>query len=263
MKTPSNIGQLQQSCRYCKARSRCIAKGLEQHDSIKLHEIVKQQHHYKPEEPLYRQGDVFSSIFIIQHGVVKSEVYSYDGFQVVTGFYYSGDLIGVDAIAETVQTSNAIAIQPTKVCEIPYKKLEKLSATLPNLQHMLLQRLSQRIFHNEHHYMLGLKEMAKQRIIYFLLDFSKKLQESEYVRGNQIDLPMKKCDLASYLNLRPESLSRALTLLQDEGFIIKRGDYIEVVNQQCTDQTIHSNRSLLSRSMNLPKNRKPVAISLL
>lgn len=107
---------------------------------------------------LYRTGDPLRSLYAVRLGFFKTSVLSVDGGEQVTGFQMQGEMLGLDAISTEHYACNAIALEDSEVCPIPFNNLEKLARDLPSLQHNLNRLLSQEIV-RDHSMLLMLGEL--------------------------------------------------------------------------------------------------------
>ncbi|MGB1192775.1 MAG: cyclic nucleotide-binding domain-containing protein, partial [Pseudomonadales bacterium] len=94
---------------------------------------------------VYRQHDAFLSIFAVRSGSVKSYSIDEEGDELVTGFYFPGEVLGMDGIGQNRHESSAIALETSSICEIPFNHLGELSLAIPTLQHNCFQLMSQEI----------------------------------------------------------------------------------------------------------------------
>ena len=219
-----------QTCENCDIESLCISAGIDEKYTNKLNEIVKLTGPFDAGELIYRRGDSFKSLYVIQNGVAKSQTDSVDGRQQVTGFYFPGDLIGIESISNNVQPCDVIAMERTWLCEVPFTKLEDLCSRFPGLQHELFMRMGKRIHYDEYNRIVNRSEPAEKRISGFLSETFQKLSGTKYVSGNCLQLPMTKADIASHLGIQPETLSRSLKKLQEQGDIINAPNHIEILD---------------------------------
>ena len=234
-KSPSNnkcihLVQSKQACGHCDIEHLCISVGIGKKYAHKLNEIVKQSETYERGQIIYNRGDRFTSLYVLQKGVAKSETSNSNGRQQVTGFYFPGDLIGIDSLTTNKHPSDLVAIEKTQLCEIPFTDLEKLCTAFPKLQHELFMRMGQRIYHDEYHTLLGRAETAEKRILGFLVELFEKLEGSKYISDCFIYLPMTKYEISSYLGLQPETFSRSMKILEKKGYVKNTLKYIEILN---------------------------------
>ncbi|MDO6460618.1 cyclic nucleotide-binding domain-containing protein [Granulosicoccaceae sp. 1_MG-2023] len=218
-------------CDQCEARDRCPGAGLNDEQLKALAAISTTRGPYKPGEAIYRMEDRFHSLFVVQTGAVKVESVSDEGDALVDGFYFSGEMFGVDAIGDSRYRNDAVAMESTWVCELPYDKLEHLCGQIPELQHKIFKLLGHQIRQINNNLVHNRGLPAEKRVMMFL----QTLSESNVIRRNEAGrfrLPISKGDIACYLGLRPESLSRALSKLAAEGVIRNNAKLIELVESE-------------------------------
>lgn len=179
---------------------------------------------------IYRMEDPFRSLFVIEQGAIKTESPLDDGNLHVSGFYFHGDLIGLDSIGEHCYNHDAIALEQTWLCELPFEKLESVGDTHPQLHHTLTRQLGQRIRNSDAVLLRDRYQGAEKRLLLFFRSLCER-NLAVVERGRcRLALPMSKTDIASHLGLRPESVSRALGRLQQRGLIRNHMKTIEFPN---------------------------------
>ncbi len=164
---------------------------------------------------LYRLGDRFTAIYAVRSGCLKSYSIDAGGHELVHGFHIRGELLGFDAVYPDRHRCNALVLEPSLVCIIPYRDIARLSVEFHSL-HSQLMRLMSREFSRQLRFAEG--SGATQRIAAFLLDIYSRLYQPgsvEYV----FRLPMSREDISNYLGISPETLSRLIAKLQREGLI--------------------------------------------
>jgi CRP-like cAMP-binding protein len=114
-------------------------------DLKKLDELVSTRRRFKRGDHLYRAGQGFESIYAVRSGFFKTDVLIEDGRDQVTGFQMTGELLGLDGISSEVHTCNAIALEDSEVCAIPFSHLEGLSREIHTLQHHFHKVMSREI----------------------------------------------------------------------------------------------------------------------
>jgi len=113
---------------------------------------------------------------------------------------------------------DAVALEDSDVCEIPFQDLEDLSRTVPGLQRHFNRLMSREIV-REHGVMLLLGSMrAEERLAAFLLNLSQRYSACGY-SGTHLNLRMTRQEIGSYLGLKLETISRALSRMQSDGLI--------------------------------------------
>ena len=120
--------------------SRCVFKELCQPNAAiavaveRVDAVIKRSRRLKKGDFLFRNGDRFDSLFVVRTGFLKTVVASQDGRDQVTGFFMSGELVGMDGICNQMHYCDAVALEDTEVCELPYASMEELCAAVPELQ---------------------------------------------------------------------------------------------------------------------------------
>jgi len=180
-------------------------------------------------EYLYRCGDKFRSLFAIHSGSFKSQVLHEDGAEQVTGFQMTGEIIGLEAICSEQHSCDAIALEGSTVCELPYDKLEALSQKLPTLQRHLYKIMSREIARDQGIMLLLGSMRAEARLAAFLLNLSKRLAARGY-SPTQIQLRMSRQEIGSYLGLKLETVSRTFSHFQNNGLIKVKRREIEIID---------------------------------
>lgn len=206
------------TCKNCRVRKICLPVSLNDKAIQDLSQVVKRRAPLERGEYLYHAGDRFTSLYTIQVGSIKTYGITLDGTIQVTGFHLSGELMGLEAIDNQAHPCNAVALESTWICELPYAQLEALTRQVPSLQHELMRIMSRKIRSEGDTLMLVGKVNAEVRLVRFLHNLHQRMRRR---LGNvdEIYLPMTREDIANYLGLTPETVSRVLTRLRAEGII--------------------------------------------
>lgn len=177
---------------------------------------------------LFNPGEPFHSVCMVRSGALKTCAVNASGEEQVIGFHAPGDLLGLDAIGAGRHVSSAIALDTASVCTLPYEPLCRLSARSPRVQGRLLVKMSQRIRDAERR--LGLLAMrgAGQRMASFLIGL---LDGGRGPRSDEVLLPMPRADIAAYLVLAVETVSRSLSRQQEAGVIDVRRNRIRILDE--------------------------------
>ena len=219
--------QIKSSCATCSLRELCLPVGLNDQEIQILRDVVSHKRKIRRGGYLHRSGLKFQSLFAIRSGFLKTCVLEEDGRQQVTGFHMTGELLGLDAISTEMHTCDAIALEDSEVCEIPFTKLEEIGIIIPSLMRHFHKIMSREIV-RDHSVMLLLGSMkAEERLASFLLNLSRRF----FMRGySEIDfnLRMTREEIGSYLGLKLETVSRAFSKLQDENIITVDHKHIRI-----------------------------------
>lgn len=227
--TPINLSDIRKSCRTCTVHELCLPLGLNEDDIESLDKIIKRSAPLQRGDYLFRIGDPLKYLYAIHSGSIKTYSSSTNGTEQITGFHLSGELIGLDAISENKHPCAARALETTSVCRIPYTRLSELSAQLPSLQSQLMRVMSREISTDQKLVMLLGKKTAEERLASLLLSLSKRLSQRGF-SDRDFNLSMSRIDIANYLGLAVETISRLFTHFQEAGLLNIQRQHIHIKN---------------------------------
>ena len=140
---PIRIEPFKVACSACNLRELCLPLGLSQHNLERLDTLVSTRRTLARGDALFRTGDAFQSLYAVRTGFFKTCVASEDGRDQVTGFQMAGELLGLDGISNDRHSCDAVALEDSQVCVIPFSQLEVLSREFTELQrqfHTIMSR---------------------------------------------------------------------------------------------------------------------------
>lgn len=212
------LSEVRVACSQCNVRELCLPVGLTQEELQQVDQLVTTRRTVRRGEPLFLNGDPFTSIYAIRTGVFKTRLTTLDGRDQVTGFQIAGELVGLDGLSSNRHACDAIALEDAEVCVIPYPRLAELALKIPGLQRHFHRLMSREIV-REHGVMLLLANMrAEERIAAFLLNLVRRMQARGY-SDREVVLRMTREEIGSYLGLKLETVSRTLSRMAEEGLI--------------------------------------------
>jgi CRP/FNR family transcriptional regulator, anaerobic regulatory protein len=215
------------SCSTCCLQGICLPCGLDARDLDHFGEMALTKRKVTRGAALYRSGGRFDAVHPVRSGAFKSVGVSRQGEEKITGFHLPGEVLGLDAIHCGQYGYDAIALEDSEVCVIPFARLEQMALAVPALQRQVFRALSSDIS-RDHGLMLLLGSMnAEQRLAAFLLSLSRRYQRLGFA-ATSFMLRMTREEIGSYLGLTLETVSRVLSRLQREGLIAIRGRDIEL-----------------------------------
>jgi CRP/FNR family transcriptional regulator len=139
-----------------------------------------------------------------------------DGRRQITGFFSIGDFLGLGHGKEYAY--GAEAVTPARLCRFPRDRLMSLIEELPGLRHCLFERASGEFAAaQEQHLLLG-RKTAVERLASFLIAESRRAERQGLSR-DMVEVPMSRTDIADFLGLTAETVSRTFTRLKREGYI--------------------------------------------
>ena len=173
-------------CSTCSLRELCLPVGLRPDEFEQLDTVIKQSHRLKKGEFLFRSGESFHSLYAIRTGFFKTTVASQDGRDQVTGFFMSGELIGMDGICTHSHSCDAVALEDSEVCELPFGHMEALSKEIPSIQTHFFRLMSREIVRDQGVMLLLGNMRAEERIAAFLLNLSQRLHHRGFAANRQL-----------------------------------------------------------------------------
>lgn len=224
-----NVIELRTACSRCNLRELCLPLGLEATEFDQLDRLIQRRRKVKRGDILYATGEAFGSLFAVRTGFFKTCVLHQDGREQVTGFHMTGELMGMDAISSEIHSCDAIALEDSEVCEIPFNRLEDISRQVPALQRHFHKLMSREIV-RDHGVMLLLGSMkAEERLAAFLLNLSQRFSARGYSPSEFI-LRMTREEIGSYMGLKLETVSRILSRFQQDGLISVQQKLIRITD---------------------------------
>ncbi|MEM9705221.1 MAG: cyclic nucleotide-binding domain-containing protein [Pseudomonadota bacterium] len=204
------------SCSLCDVRSSSICRDLSlselaQVDAVMARRVVPKG------RAIMSEGEPNDHLFVLVRGSMRLTKYLEDGRRQVTGFLFKGDFIGVRTTKSSAYTAEAL--DDCHVCRFPHRFLDEAAKTSPDLKDRLIAR-SQTEYHKaqDHIVLLG-KKTAEERVLSFL-DLLEGAVGGQRADGDrEIPLAMPRQDIADYLGLRLETLSRTFSLLRKKGLL--------------------------------------------
>ncbi|MDR2638095.1 MAG: fumarate/nitrate reduction transcriptional regulator Fnr [Zoogloeaceae bacterium] len=216
-------------CSSCNLRELCLPLGLSNEEMARVDELINVRKRIKRGESLYRTGQAFEYIYAIRSGFFKTDVLLEDGREQVTGFQMAGELLGLDGISGERHSCNAIALEDSEVCHIPFSRMEQLSREIQSLQRHFHKVMSREIV-RDHGVMLLLGAMrAEERLATFLLNLSQRFTARGFSPA-EFNLRMTREEIGSYLGLKLETVSRAFSRFQEDGLIQVQQKHIRILD---------------------------------
>lgn len=201
-------------CAACDVRELSFCSALRGHELDRLAALVSRRP-VAAGQALFQEGDEAAAVFNIIEGAVRLFKLLPDGRRQITGFLFASDFIGL-ALKDRYAYS-AEAITSTIVCRFPRVKLETLFEEMPRLENSLLARASNELIAAQDQMLLLGRKTAVERLASFLTALAGRQGRDE--PGATVELAMTRTDIADYLGLTIETVSRGFTRLRKGGLI--------------------------------------------
>jgi CRP/FNR family nitrogen fixation transcriptional regulator len=168
--------------------------------------------HFAQDRDIYGEGDDADVFFKVVSGVVRTCKFLSDGRRQIDSFHVAGDVFGLEAGAE--HTLCAEAVCDCTVISYRRRGLEMLAANDGSLSHQLFSYAMRSLARAQEHSLLLGRRSAVEKVAAFLIEWAEYAPESRV-----ISLAMTRQDIADYLGLTMETVSRTLSQLERDGLI--------------------------------------------
>jgi len=217
------------NCSSCNLRELCLPGGVCMEDLEQVQNIVYARRRVKRGESLFKAGDEFSAVYAIRSGFFKTAVIDNEGREQITGFFMSSELLGMAGVGSGRYNGNAIALEDSEVCNMPFALIEEISHELRPLQRHLHTVLAREIV-RDHGVMMLLGSMrAEERLAVFLLNLSQRFTVRGYSQS-EFYLRMTREEIGSYLGLKLETVSRVFSKFQESGLVTVQQKHIRIID---------------------------------
>lgn len=218
-------------CATCSLSDLCLPLAIAPGDLESVDSIIERGKPLHAGDHLYRSSEPFRAVYAVRSGALKIYTISSEGEEQVNGFHLPGEMVGLDGISTGTHVSSAVALDTTTVCAIPYGQLQDLAMKLPNLQGYFFRLLSREIVEDQHLAYLLSHKNAEQRIASLLWSISAR-HARRGLSATRYQLPMSRNDIANYLGLAVETVSRVFTRLQSQDVISVDNREVTLLDQQ-------------------------------
>ena len=174
--------------------------------------LIATEFTYSKDEEIYGEDEPAEYVYQVIRGAVRTYKMLSDGRRQIGAFHLPGDVFGLEVGASHRLAAEAIV--DTTVRLVRRRSLEQAAATNVRVSHKLWTMTAGELRHAEEHMMLLGRKNAIERVASFLLEMDRRLA----VAG-MMALPMCRRDIGDYLGLTLETISRALSQLNDEGVL--------------------------------------------
>ncbi|PWI77377.1 hypothetical protein DEO48_24705 [Enterobacter sp. CGMCC 5087] len=191
-----------------------------------LRDTIRQRpsRQYGKRQYLWRAGDTFSGLWLIKFGAVKTFYINAGGEEQITGFYLPGEYIGLDGLPGECHRGYAQVIDDCAVYPLSPTALSEFMGTSEARRHVY-RLMSEHLCQNKARYYQLTRLSAGERLAYFIYDFAVRYGFQGVVMLD-FRLPMLRCDIANYIGVTPETVTREIIKLVDAGAFLFSGRQI-------------------------------------
>lgn len=173
--------------------------------------------HFEHNETLFMHGDPAEFVFEIVEGMIAGYNIHSDGSRQILGFFFPGDLVGLSP--DKVYHANTCAIGATITRRIPRTRLMQTAKERPEVAAKLFEHAAGQLVGMQNHFILLCSRNAREKVASFLYALALRNVTADEQRAVSFQLPMTRTEIADYLGLTIETVSRCITRLRIAGVI--------------------------------------------
>lgn len=215
MKTTSHHSK----CIDCPTRNNTEWKDMNA-DELNLIDRYKHVSDRRPGEIIYNQGDKSEGVYCIQSGLVGIRQFDADGQETLLKLCNPGETIGYRALlSNSEHTHFAEILSPSHICFIDKRIVNDLLAQNPTIGERFLARSLKELSEAEEHLVRSRSRNVRTRLLHCLMVLFDRHGFEDKKGGHILKIPVSRRDLASLISVAPESISRTISRLEDDGLI--------------------------------------------
>ena len=204
-----------QPCADCTVRAHAICAALDLNELREL-EQLGQRLRYRPGEPVFTQEEIATSCYNVLEGVMRLYKLLPDGRRQIVGFALSGDFLGISINGRHGMSADAVG--PVAVCRFVKKSFARFVEERPNLLRRINEFVARDLTEAQDQMVLLGRRSAEEKVATFLVKWRDRLAQIGPATAIT-PLPMSRLDIADYLGLTIETVSRTFTQMERDGVI--------------------------------------------
>jgi CRP/FNR family transcriptional regulator len=219
-------------CEDCKVRSFSVCGALDRSELEEL-DRLSQARIFAPKATLFEQQALAGSVYNVTDGVVRLYKSLPDGRRQIVGFALAGDFLGL-ALMDRYGVA-AEAVTEVKVCRFSRSAFVAYVDARPHLLRRLHEFAGHELSLAQDQMLLLGRKTAEEKVVAFLLDLQGRYGRIG-TRSVNVPLPMSRQDIADYLGLTIETVSRTLTKLARKKVLVIVPDGVRILNTATLEQ---------------------------
>jgi CRP/FNR family nitrogen fixation transcriptional regulator len=188
------------------------SRGREEDAGLTALQAMGSTLHFAKNAALFEEGDASLHVYKVISGAVRTVRVLIDGRRQIADFFLPGDFFGLDW--QGIHGFTAEALSDAVVISYPRRPLEALSETTTSIHRLLMSMLCKGLAATQEHVVMLGRQTANERLAWFLL----RIRERSG-RDMDIDMPMSRMDIADYLGLTVETVSRGISEFKRRQYI--------------------------------------------
>lgn len=225
-----SVGESVECC-ACGLYGLCRVAGLESSSPVLIDAVVKRSEAVAAGDSLFADQDAPREIVAVKSGAFKASVRSGGAEERIVGFFLPGELIGMESVTGGTCPYTVEALKPAHVCRLNLARLHRFEPRHSEFQRQLILALGRQLHSSQDTSLLLGATTAEQRMALFLLGLSTRLLQHG-LQGGRFKLPMSRRDIASYLGLAMETVSRVFKRFHARGLIAVRARDVALLDMR-------------------------------
>jgi CRP/FNR family transcriptional regulator len=223
------------ACRQCASRLQSICSVLEPSSELPVLESILTRISASSREVIFYEGDPANHLFNVTGGLVKIYKELPDGRRQITGFLHPGDFLGL--ATRDRYSFSAEAVTDATLCRFPRGEIEKLLERFPRFERRLLETACNELESAQERMLILGRKTAIEKIASFFLALAERTPRESDV----VTLTMSRADIADYLGLTTETVSRTVTTLKSRNLIrLLSGNRISIPDRAALEDVLDS-----------------------
>ncbi len=235
MASTVDLDELRRNCGYSAINDFRLPAGLSVGEIQTLNTTVRDRLPLDRGHMLFHQGGSFGALYVVRAGSLKTFVEDSEGDLQILGFHLPGDIMGIGGLTNEHYPCSAEALERSNVCELRYAQLQEVSASVPALHHQLIRVISGALLTDQRHLVMMGKQQAQRRLAFFI-----RRMADRYERLSRdplaLTLSMSRSDIANYLGLALETVSRLFTKMESDGLLAVNRKSVRILRRDLLDE---------------------------
>lgn len=221
-------------CQGCEVRDKAVCGVL---DCARLDEFRRLGSDLKLArgQTLFHEGDPATRVFTLTRGSLKLYRLLADGRRQVTGFVQPGDFLGISVDDEHAFTAEAL--ETSQLCCFPRVRFDDFIDSHSQMERELYRMAAHELAAAHQQFVLLGRKTAMERLASFMLGLAERAKRSQADWHGTVELPMSRSDIADYLGLTKETVSRVMSALRRDRIIrLEQLDVVEILDLERLEQ---------------------------
>lgn len=220
-------------CNGCAVRTAAVC-GVLDCDSLASFRRLGSHFQLDRGQPLFHEGDAANRVFNVTRGSLKLYKLLPDGRRQVTGLMHPGDFLGISVDEEHAFTAEAL--EPANLCSFSRSRFDDFAEEHPELERELYRLAAHELAAAQQQMVLLGRKTAAERVASFFVLLAERAERASGREVRMLHLPMSRTDVADYLGLTKETISRVLSQLKARRLIqLDSPERFEILDRSCLE----------------------------